>query len=64
MGKPDNNGTRMLGKDLKDDQEKRFLTASQNREENSKRWTLSQRRRIESCGGTWPPTPLGKELDD
>ena len=51
-------------KDLKDDREKRFLTASENGQEKNERWILSQRRRTESCGGKWSPTPFGKELDD
>ena len=55
---------RVLGKDLRDDQEKRFLTASENGQEKSEQWILSQRRRTESSGGTQSPTPFGTELDD
>ena len=55
---------KVLGKDFRDDEEKRFLTASENGQEKSKQWTLSQRRRTENCGGTWSPTPFGTGLDD
>ena len=40
------------------------MTASENGQEKSEQWTIPQRRRTESCGRTWSPTPLGLELDD
>ena len=43
---------RVLGKRSQGRPRKKILAASENGQEKSGRWTLSQRRRTESCGGT------------